>query len=135
MKVSLLAKLDGVQRGRMDAPPMPFDLKQQVLDGGALDQKILRAFINLSLKDVFPDVGKGSKPLFAWESVYPHEIFTYISMYNTLNSAMNKKAISNGQPLLPVLDEQIIDRVDRVGIMTPREIESKYPGGAPKVNM
>jgi hypothetical protein len=124
----MIVKLDGVQRGKTEAPPTPFDFKRSILNGGAFDANIARAVIDLSMKDAFPLPSGDS--IFDWDALMPHEAISFVAIYDSLNKTMNKNAIKEGKGFLPVTDAQVKERVDRQGLMSPKEIEKKFAKNA-----
>jgi hypothetical protein len=124
MNVSILVRPDGVQSTKMDAAPLPFDFERSVLLGGAYLPHGARALCQLFMLDMFPN-NKG-KNLFKWESLTPHVAITIAATYHTLNSAVNSGAIRDGVSFLPVNDTDITQKLERTGIMTPKQVETRY---------
>ena len=120
----LVVKTSGVQRTRVNAPPLPFNFERHVLAGGGVEPSIMRAMIHLSFAEMFPDQQGGA--LFQWSTLRPHEVISYVSMYHSLNESMNDKSISQGRPFLPIEDDKIKERILMVGMMSPNEIEARY---------
>jgi hypothetical protein len=127
MQDMIIVKTDGIQKGKLNAPPLPFSFENEVLSGGGLNQDLFNFLLNLSFRDMFPD--DVSAALFKWNDLMPHEAITYVSIYHTMNEAINKSAIKEGRPILPITDRQISERRAKVGVLTPREIETRYAPG------
>lgn len=119
----LLTKPTGVQKTPVDVVPLPFCFNRGVLMGGGISPAILRAVVDLTISDIFPSK-KGD--LLDWDDLMPHLLFTYASAYYYINKSMNDCAISKGKPVLPVSDDDIINRVNRLGVMTPKDIECGF---------
>jgi hypothetical protein len=127
----LLTKPSGIQKGPTEVIPRFFDFRREVLDGGALDPRILRAVVDLTISKTFP-MEKGVPGLINWDDFYPNQLMTYASAYNQLNKSMNHKAISKGRAILPVSDDEISELVSLTGMLSPKDIESgfsPYKGG------
>lgn len=127
MQEMIIVKTDGIQKGRLDAPPMPFSFEREVLSGGPLNQALFGFMLNLSFKDMFPD-NQGDS-LFKWNALMPHEAITFVSIYHTMNEAVNQNAVKEKRPILPISDRQIKERKEKIGVLSPKEIETRYPQG------
>lgn len=76
----ILTKPSGVQKNKHDVVPLPFSFHRHVLSGGALDQHLLKAVINLTIAETFPKTG--GHQLVDWDDLYPNQLLTYASAYH-----------------------------------------------------
>jgi hypothetical protein len=130
-KEKLIVRLDGIQHGRLSAPPIPFSFERNVLSGGAYELISSRALHALFIKDMFPEP-KG-KSLFSWEDLTPHLAITIAATYHNLNVNLNSNAIKKGVPFKPINDEEISNKLSKTGVMTPNEVAVKYSPGRIKL--
>lgn len=127
MKGLFVVNGDGTQVSPKEAAPLYFDFEKEVLSNATMNNKLSLFFIRMALKQTFPN--KQGKGLFTWEDLMPNQMVTYVSSYHLLNDKLNRSAISDGRSIMPVLDSQIKDRQERLGFMSPKEIETRYFGG------
>lgn len=130
MENMIVIKTSGIQSSKLKVAPTPFDFERSVLSGGAIEPRIMRALVDLCFSEMFPT--PNSNALFDWKEIMPNHLITYVSMFNILNKSMNDNAISKGRPILPVQDSKLVERVRITGMLSPKEIESKFSG--PKIN-
>ena len=128
--IEIVVMPNGVQKGKLNVLPLPFDLGRDVLSGYEPNPKLTSLLVNLCLKDMFPETS--SRGLFNWDTIKPHEAVSYVVAYHTINDAMNKKAIREGRTILPVTGEQFSNRIQTRGFMTPKAIQSSYIPGMEK---
>ncbi len=128
----IVVHMDGVQRAKVAQKPMPFSFEGSVLNGGALDIGLVNALISLSLNEMFPE--KQGSP-FNWSLLKPNEAITYVATHDMINQIMNAGALKKGMPILPVLDNKVLERVKRTGMMTPKDIETKYAPSSSKPSL
>lgn len=126
MENMIVIKTSGMQRTKLEVAPTPFDFERSVLAGGGMDHRLMRTLVNLCFSEMFPPP-KGNA-LFDWKSIMPHHLITYVSMFNILNKTMNSGAVAEGRPILPIQDSKLIERVNITGMLSPKEIESKFGG-------
>ena len=124
MEKAFVVKGSGIQKSMLTVPPTPFDFEKNILAGGPLEPSVLNALARLYLVDMFPE--KPQNNLFSWSNVRPHELITFVSVYHSLNQTMNAGAIKKNQPILPITDQKVKERVQRIGMMSPLEIETRY---------
>lgn len=115
--------LDGIQESEDSARPIPFSVEDKLLAGGVFDKDIHRALVAMFLKDMFPISDKNS--LFDW-SIAPNAIITYVSFVHDMNIGVNKQNLQNGRRLVEIPDAEVVKKVNRLGVLTPFQIEEKF---------
>jgi hypothetical protein len=126
MPVKSSIKPMGVQRKKVEVDIYPFDYKERILSQDLVEGAATSYLVNVFLRDMFPEP-KGKNALFSWNDLTRNHAITFLSAFHTLNSLSNKDTVVTNQPYVNIGDMDIAKRVERSGIMTPKDIQKRYP--------
>jgi hypothetical protein len=116
--------LDGLQESENAASPIPFSVEDRLFAGGLFDKGVHKALVAMFLKDLFPEPTKD--PLFRWDNIAPNAVITYVSFVHDMNMSINKENLKEGRRMVSIPDVEVKKKADRMGIMTPLQIEDKF---------
>ncbi|MEG3765130.1 hypothetical protein [Alteromonas sp. 14N.309.X.WAT.G.H12] len=116
----------GVQKNKTDIAVMPFNYKERMLSQWDVEGSTSEYLVKAFMLEMFPDK-KGRNALFSWETLTRNHALTYLTAFHTINTRVNGDAVAMGKPFKDVSDNDIKDRVKRSGMMTPKEIQRRYP--------
>tara|TARA_B100002003_G_C13794924_1_gene392810 strand:+ start:74 stop:481 length:408 start_codon:yes stop_codon:yes gene_type:complete len=126
MSIKSHIRPNGVQKSKLKVGVMPFNYRDRILSRWQVQSEATEFLMNTFIMEMFPEK-KGGRNLFSWEAITRNHAITYLSAFHTLNTLVNKDAVSHNKPFADVTDEDIQDRVERSGVLTPLEIRKRYP--------
>ncbi|OUV22599.1 MAG: hypothetical protein CBC55_03565 [Gammaproteobacteria bacterium TMED95] len=126
MSIKSHIRPSGVQKSKLKVGVMPFDYRDRILSRWQVQSEATEFLMNTFIMEMFPEK-KGGRNLFSWESITRNHAITYLSAFHTINSLINKQAVLHSKPFVDVTDEDIQERVERSGVLSPLEIRKRYP--------
>jgi hypothetical protein len=129
-EVKFIVKGTGLQFDLQDVAPLPFDFKNDVLRAGVWEKHSAALLLNLFIKDMYP-LNNGVN-IFFWDDLKPHVAFSVVNAAMQVNVMNNREGVS--VPYKPVTDEVVLARLQRNGIMSPKEVELNFAPTSPRIS-